>query len=62
MDLELELELESGLKIYFTPDFKVPSLEEEEEEKKKKEEYIPYRYRYSLKGKKKLTRGIRKDV
>ena len=57
LELELELELESGLKIYFTPDFKVPSLEEEEE---KKEEYIPYRYRYSLKGKKKLTRGIRK--
>ena len=54
----MDLELESGLKIYFTPDFKVPSLEEEEE--KKKEEYIPYRYRYSLKGKKKLTRGIRK--
>ena len=49
--MDLELELESGLKIYFTPDFKVPSLEEEE-----KEEYIPYRYRYSLKGKKKLTR------
>ena len=53
----MDLELESGLKICFTPDFKVPSLEEEEE---KKEEYIPYRYRYSLKGKKKLTRGIRK--
>tara|TARA_Y100001951_G_C11124379_1_gene174625 strand:- start:195 stop:353 length:159 start_codon:yes stop_codon:yes gene_type:complete len=48
----IDLELESGLEVCFIPEFKVPNPE--------KEEYIPYRYRYSLKGKKKLTRGIRK--
>ena len=57
MDIEtmiIDLDLESGLEVCFIPEFKVPNQE--------KEEYIPYRYRYSLKGKKKLTRGIKKNV